>query len=255
MTVFFPGIRRRIGFGCSGHHVQVLRNHRSAARERRGLRPSVADADLDQNVAGAGFRVFDKYIKISIVIEYAGIEQLVFHVVATAPAVCLDQIAIGICVLRIFVEILHVGMGRRTIEIEIVFLDILAVIAFAVGQTEQPLLQDRILAVPQGDGKAQPLMVVAEAGEAILAPVIGARPRLVMAEIIPGIAVLAVIFAYRAPLTLAEIRSPQPPRYFALLCFAEAQFFGGIRFSLASSIVRAMKVLPEIGILAKESVC
>ena len=66
-------------------------------------------------------------------------------------------------------------MRRRTVEVEVVLLDILAVIALAVGQAEQALLEDRVAAVPQREGKAQTLLLVADAGDAVLAPVIGAR--------------------------------------------------------------------------------
>jgi len=49
-------------------------------------------------------------------------------------------------------------------------------------------------------------VVVAETGEAVLAPVVGARTRLIVREVIPRIAVAAVVLADRAPLALAEIR-------------------------------------------------
>jgi hypothetical protein len=49
-------------------------------------------------------------------------------------------------------------MGRRAVEVEVVLLDVLAVIALAVGEAEQALLEDRILAVPQGQGEAEPLL-------------------------------------------------------------------------------------------------
>src|SRR6516225_6640869 len=103
----------------------------------------------------------------------------------------------------IFIKILHVGVGRGAVEVEIIFLDVLAVIALAIGQPEQPLLEDRVLSVPQGKRKAQPLVVIADAGEAVLTPVIGARTGLIVGEIVPRIAVLAVILADRAPLALA----------------------------------------------------
>jgi len=39
-------------------------------------------------------------------------------------------------------------MSRRAVEVEIVFLDVLAVIALAVGQAEQALLENGVVAVP-----------------------------------------------------------------------------------------------------------
>jgi hypothetical protein len=102
-------------------------------------------------------------------------------------------------------------MGGRVVEIVIVFFHILAMIALSIGQAKQTLLQNRILAVPHGDRKAQQLAVVTQSGEAVLAPVIGARSCLVVGEMAPRIAVRAVILTHRTPLALAEIRPPLSP--------------------------------------------
>ena len=56
--------------------------------------------------------------------------------------------------MRILVQILHVGVRRCAIEIEVVFLDVLAVIPLIAGQPEQPLLQDGITFVPERECKA-----------------------------------------------------------------------------------------------------
>ena len=72
-------------------------------------------------------------------------------------------------------------MGRRAVEVEVVLLDILAVVAFAVGQAEEPFLQDGVLAVPQRQGEAEALLVVGDAGQAVLAPAVGAGAGLVVA--------------------------------------------------------------------------
>jgi hypothetical protein len=61
-------------------------------------------------------------------------------------------------------------MGPRTVQVVIIFLDVFSVIALAIGQPEWPLLQDRILAIPQDQRKTQPLVIVTETGETILAP-------------------------------------------------------------------------------------
>src|SRR5258708_3390972 len=60
-------------------------------------------------------------------------------------------------------------------------------------------------------GKEQALLVVNKTGEAVLSPMIGARPGLIMGEVIPRIAGLAVIFADGASLAFAEVRPPLPP--------------------------------------------
>jgi len=47
-------------------------------------------------------------------------------------------------------------------------------VAFAVGQAEEPFLQDRVLAIPEGQGKTQDLMVIRDPAESVLAPAVGA---------------------------------------------------------------------------------
>src|SRR5271166_3379129 len=69
-------------------------------------------------------------------------------------------------------------------------------------------LEDRVLAVPESDGKAQALLLVADASDAVLAPVIGAGSGLIVSEVVPGVAVLAVVFPDGSPLALAQIRAP-----------------------------------------------
>ena len=57
-------------------------------------------------------------------------------------------------------EILHVRVSRRAVNIKIVFLYILTMIALAVGQTEKPFFDDRVFLIPQGDRKTEMLLVV-----------------------------------------------------------------------------------------------
>ena len=136
--------------------------------------PSVAYADLYQPIGRCGLCVLHEYVKIAVFVEYAAVDQLEFGIGPSARSVGVYQIQIRIFILRILIEILHIRMGRRTVQVVIIFLDVFAVIALAVGQAERPLLQDRILAVPQDQRKTQPLVIVTETGETILAPVIGA---------------------------------------------------------------------------------
>src|SRR5262249_28482593 len=150
-------------------------------------------------------------IEIAVLVEDPRVQQLIFRADPAALPVGLYQIGIGIGGLRVFVEILHVGVGRRAIEVEVDLLHILAVIAFVVGEAEEPLLQDRVAPVPERECEAETLLAVGNAGDPVLAPAIGARARLVMAEVIPGVAVSAVVLADRAPLPLAQIRSPPLP--------------------------------------------
>src|SRR5262249_33917481 len=104
--------------------------------------------------------------------------------------------------------------------------DVLPVVALGIGQAEQPLLEDRVLLIPQRQSQAQPLLVVADPGEAILAPPVRPGSRLIMAEIRPGIPVLAVVLPDRSPLPLAEIRPPCAPRH-TFLGLPEPALFRG----------------------------
>ncbi len=116
--------------------------------------------DPHQHVFGIGLGVLHEHVEVSVLRERAGVEQLVLEVVARPPGVGRDEIRIGVLALRIFVQTLHVGVGRRAIEVEVVLLDVLAVIPLAVGQSEQALLQDRIALVPHCNREAQLLLVV-----------------------------------------------------------------------------------------------
>ena len=120
--------------------------------------------------------------------------------------------AYGIRPLRILVEVLHVRVARHVVEVEVVLLHVLAVIALVAGQAEHPLLEDRVGAVPQREREAQLLLVVADAGDAVLAPAVGARARVVVRQVLPRGAVGAVVLAHRAPLPLGQVRAPQAPR-------------------------------------------
>jgi hypothetical protein len=95
---------------------------------------SSAYADFDQDVCRRGLGVFDEHIEIPVLVKYAGIEQFVFWFLAAAMSVRLDEIYIRVCLLGVFIEILHIGVGWRAVELEIIFFDVLAVIGFAVGQ-------------------------------------------------------------------------------------------------------------------------
>src|SRR4029077_20984373 len=95
---------------------------------------------------------------------------------------------------------------------EVALLHVLTVVPLGIGQAEQALLQDRVPLIPQRKSQAQPLLVVADPGDAVLTPPVRARPRLIMTEIRPGVLAVAVVFPDRPPLALTEIRSPGPPR-------------------------------------------
>jgi len=76
-------------------------------------------------------------------------------------------------------------MCGRTIQIEVVLLDILAVIALAVGESEQALFDNGILAVPQREREAEKLLVIADPADPVFAPAIGPAASMVVGERFP----------------------------------------------------------------------
>ena len=52
---------------------------------------------------------------------------------------------------------------------------------------------------------------IAESGEPVLAPAVGARARVVVREVLPGAAGGAVVLAHRAPGALADVRTHSLP--------------------------------------------
>ncbi len=197
--------------------------------EARRVRAAVRDGDPDGDVVGCRLRVFDLDVEVAVVIEDAGVEQLVFEVGPRAALIGRDQVGVREGRLRVLVEEPEIRARRRRVEVEVVLLDILAVVALAVGQPEQALLEDGIATVPQGEGETQHLAVVGEAGDPVLAPAVGAGAGLVVAEIRPRVAVLAVVLPDGAPLAFGEIRPPAAPWDTVLVCVCQPLVLGARR--------------------------
>ena len=178
---------------------------------RRPLRSAVAHRDADRDVLRSALRVLDVDVDVAVLVEHAGVEQLVLEVVAAAVAVRLDEVGVGVARERVAVPVLQVRARRRRVEVEVVLLHVFAVVALLVGEAEHPLLEDRVDAVPQRDREAQDLRVVAEARDAVFAPLVGARAGLVVGEVVPRGAAGAVVLAHGAPLPLAEVWAPLLP--------------------------------------------
>ena len=179
--------------------------------EPGGLRPAVVDGDPDQDVVRAAFGVLEKDVEVPVVVEDARVDQLVLELRSRPPLVGFHQVPVRELPLRVLVEVLHVRVRGRRVDVEIALLDVLAVVPLAVGDPEEALLEDGVALVPQREGKAEALLVVREAADAVLAPAVGPRPGLVVAEVGPRVAVLAVVLADRAPLPLAQIGAPLLP--------------------------------------------
>src|SRR5262249_16706789 len=148
---------------------------------------------------------------VAVVIEDAGVQQLVLGVELPAPAVLGEEVVVRERRLRIVVPPAVPRVARRRVEVPPVLLGVLAVVPLLARAPEDPALQDRVRPVPGRKAEAESLLDVAEAGQAVLAPAVGARARMVVREVLPCRAARAVVLAHGSPLPLAHVRAPQVP--------------------------------------------
>src|SRR5262249_39936179 len=97
-----------------------------------------------------------------------------------------------------------------------VLLDVLTVVALRAGESEQPLLDDRVVAVPHRQSEAQVLPAIADTTEAVLPPAIRPRSRVVVREVVPRGTTRAVVLSDGSPLPRRQVRTPPLPPRFAL---------------------------------------
>src|SRR5690348_13753676 len=191
----------------------------------RRLRAAIPSRKPNQDFFARCLRIFDENIKIAAIVKDAGIGQFKFGIETRAPATLIGKTLVGKLLLRILVQRLHVGVARRVVEIEVTLFYIFPVIPLGATQPEQPFFDDRIAAIPHRDGEADELMTIAESEEAIFVPAISARARLIVREIVPRIAVCAVVFAHGSPCAFAQVRSPSLPIDFVSFVLKKAFVF------------------------------
>src|SRR5205814_10541074 len=88
----------------------------------------------------------------------------------------------------------------------------LAAVALRRGQAEHPLLEDRVLAVPQGQGERQQLVAVAQPRDPVFAPPVRLAARLFVRQVAPRVAAGAVVLAHGSPGAFRHITAPASPR-------------------------------------------
>src|SRR6266581_3700375 len=116
----------------------------------------------------------------------------------------------------ILVQIFHVGVRGSTVEVEVIFFDILAMIAFVAGQAEKTFLQNWVMLVPERHGEADQLSAITDAGQAVFVPTEDPRTGVVVGEVFPSVAIGTVIFTDCAPGSFAEVRPPALPMLLAV---------------------------------------
>src|SRR5216684_2723598 len=175
------------------------------------LRPAIYRGDANQDIFDIGLRVFHKYVKVAVLLEHSGIEQLKFRLLLAPAPIFLQQPRIRKLPLWVLVEHAHVAVRWRRIQVKILLLDVLAVVSFVARQAEKPLLQYGIAPIPHRQAKANHLVPVADASDAVFAPSICSRAGMVVRKILPCGTARAVILAHRTPLPLGQIRPPALP--------------------------------------------
>ncbi len=130
--------------------------------ELGGLGSSVVHRHRHEDVLGVGLGILDLDVEVPVLTEDARIDELVLLLGLRPRSVRRHQIVVRVGGVRVLVEVPHIGVGRCVVDVEVVLLHVLAVVALGVGETEHPLLDDRVFAVPQGECHAQLLTVVAD---------------------------------------------------------------------------------------------
>ena len=152
-----------------------------------------------------------------------------------------DQVLIGKRRVRIFVECAHVRVRRQVVEVEIVFLDVLAVIALRAGEPEEAFFEAVVVFVPHRKRKAEMLVDVGDAEDAVFAPAIDALVRDVKRKVVPRFTGCAIVLAHRSPLTIADVRTPLAPLH-AILVRGHASVLGGRGLDHSSPSCKACQV-------------
>ena len=175
------------------------------------LWPPVVDRHPDQDIVDRGLRVFDDHVKVAILGKHPGVEEFVLRLAVVAAAILSREIGVGKLALRILVECLAVGMGRRRVEKVIEFLDVFAVVALVAAEAEEPLLEQRVAAVPERQAETEPAEPVAEPQQPVFAPAVDAAVGVFEWKRRPCVSIGRVVFANGAPLTGRQIGAPQFP--------------------------------------------
>src|SRR6185437_561241 len=181
--------------------------------DRLSLVAGVRHLDLEQQlgrVVALGVR--DVGDPVAVLVEDTGVEDLVLRTAPVPARALRAQLLVRKRGVRVVVAPRVPGVARHGVGVPPVLLDVLAVVALRPGQPEQPLLEKGIPAVPQRETDAEVLVDVAEPGQAVLAPPVSAGPGVIERQVVPRVAVLAVVLADRAPLPLADVGPPCVPR-------------------------------------------
>ncbi len=103
---------------------------------RRRIWPPIRYANPDQQIFRLAFAYFHNDIKVSALVENARIDQLVLSIVFGSPLIFVNQLCVRKFGLRVFVQILHVGMSWRIVQVKVILFHVLAMVSFVTIQSQ-----------------------------------------------------------------------------------------------------------------------
>lgn len=185
----------------------------------------------------------NKNIPITIFFECIRIQNFILGDVTTTILVLSHKLLVRIASLRVLVEKLHVRMSRSGVQVIVQLFDIFTVISLMTCNAEKAFLENGVLTIPKGEPKAKALMVIRDSSDPVFTPSVGARTRLLMRKVAPGITISGIIFANGSlsmwisqmvrigrprrthPLSVTEVRAPSFPVSFLLFILEEPVSF------------------------------
>ena len=213
------GAHRATGHGDGRHRPAVAseipgvsKPHVRKHVQSFGVRTGIRDANPHGNVSGMRLGVVNVNNPVPILVEDARVEQLVLSLRTIPRGVRAAQVVVRKFPLRVVVSPTQPRVRGSGIAVPPILLGVFAVVALRTRQSEHPLLEVRVTAVPQCEAHTQVLPEGGDTRHAVFVPPIGARHRVVVREVVPGITVSGIVLAHRSPRTLRKVRAPLVPR-------------------------------------------
>ena len=190
---------------------RVAKPERRQHLQRGRVRPAVCGRDPDGDLLGRRLGVFDQDVKPAVFGKHARVEEFVLRPLPLPQPIFGHQLIVGKGTLRVAVPQAHQRVRGGVVNVEVVFLDVFAMVALERGKAEEPFLEVGIFFIPKGRCEAEQLIPVTDPRDAILAPAVGLGTGHSIGEIPPGIAICGIILPDRAPCPVGEIGPPPPP--------------------------------------------
>ena len=117
----------------------ITKDKRRKDIERCLLWSLIRDRNANQRFVWILLRILNQHIKISILMQDAGVEELVFMRTSSASRIFVAKVVVRKSSLRIFIKCFGVRVSGRCVKVVVKLFDVFTVIAFGVGEAEEPL--------------------------------------------------------------------------------------------------------------------